>query len=421
MSFVHVTQLSGLLAQARAYPGGVARADLVETLTMGRNAVDRRLRTALDLDLLEPAGRGMSTGGRAPELWRFNPRSGTVLALSIAYRSSTAALMTLDGAVVERRDWAAGLLNPPQDVAAQALVHLQELRGARPDLPAPWGVGVSIPMPVDFRDGSVVDPVAGSDQTPVWTTFQVRPWLMERLGLSVWMDDEVNAMALAAATRVGAPKDLLYIRLSLGLGMGIVSSGTVHRGAGASSGEIAHIQVGSSQGIVCRCARRGCLETLTSGAAMEKAASTAQALAASAHLRAAKDERGRVLIEDVLHGAAAGDRVCRRIVTEATDRIAGVLAVVTTTYNPGEIVLGGQSAIAGELVSATFNQAIRRRVLPVTSQRLRVRAGHVDDALTGICALAVERLLSPHVMATWLPLGSPDRCPELATHRRQDA
>ena len=59
---------------------------------MGRNAVDRRLRTAVGMGLIRPAGRGVSSGGRAPQMWRFNPDAATLLALSVSYRRSTAAL-----------------------------------------------------------------------------------------------------------------------------------------------------------------------------------------------------------------------------------------------------------------------------------------------------------------------------------------
>ena len=118
---------------------------------------------------------------------------------------------------------------------------------------------------------------------------------------------------------------------------------------------------------------------------------------------------------------AAGDRVCVRIVTEAADRLAVVLAVLITTYNPGEIVLGGDVTASGRHFARVIGQMVRRRVLPVTSERLRVRMGGADDALTGVSRLAAERLLSPHVMQAWLPHGSPAGVPELITHRRQDA
>lgn len=421
LSFVHITQLSELIAEARRHPKGIARADLVESLSMGRNAVDRRLRTAVGMGLIRPAGRGVSSGGRAPQMWRFNPDAATLLALSVSYRRSTAALMSLGGEVLERITWDDGLLSGPEVVVDGAIARLERLRAERSGPGAPWGVGVSVPTPVDFRDGSIISPVAGTGGGPSWTGFPLRPRLAEALGLSAWIDDEVNVMALAAATRIGAPQDLLYVRLSLGLGMGIVSGGQVHRGAGASSGEIAHIQMAGSGGRECRCGRRGCLETLISGGAMEAEAAGPQALRSSPYLRGLMSEHDAISDIDVFRGVAAGDRVCVRIATEAADRLAVVLAVLTTTYNPGEIVLGGDVTASGRHFARVIGQMVRRRVLPVTSERLRVRMGGADDALTGVSRLAAERLLSPHVMQAWLPHGSPAGVPELITHRRQDA
>ncbi|WP_172119225.1 ROK family protein [Actinomyces faecalis] len=421
ISFVHVTQLAEIIRETRRYPSGLTRADLAETLTMGRNAVDRRLQTLTEIGVLVPAGRGVSTGGRAPQMWRFNPDVATVLVLAVSYRRSTAALMTLGGTVVERATWDEGLLDGPHTVLASAQHHLEELRHCRPDLPGPWTVGVSLPIPVDFRDGSIVPPVTGAaDGDSDWTGFPIRSRLTQALGLSVWVDDEVNTLALAASMRIGAPKDLLYIRLSLGLGMGIVSSEQVHRGVGAASGEIAHIQISGAGGSRCRCGRRGCLETHVSGGAMEATASTAQALRSSPYLREVMSERNVIHDRDVFRGVAQGDRVCRRIVTEAADKLATVLAVLATTYNPGEVILGGDIAIAGDYVRTVVTQSMSQRVLPVTAARLRIRMGGTDDSLVGACALATERILNPHVLYSWLPHATPVGVEALLKHRRQD-
>lgn len=417
-SFVHITQLSDLIATARMYPQGVARADLVDTLSIGRNAVDRRLKTALDMGLLQPAGRGMSTGGRAPEMWRFNPDAATILALSISYRQSTAALMSIGGTVIKRIVWDQGIIDAPQTVIPTAITHLTTLADQADT--RPWALGVCLPTPVDFRDGSLTRPAAASDTVPSWTGVPLRTLLSEALNISTWVDDEVNTLALAAASRVGAPKDLLYIRLSLGLGMGIVSSGQVHRGAGAASGEIAHIQL-TGGGHLCRCGRRGCLETLVSGGAIETEAASQQALRSSSYLRQVMSETNTIQDTDVFRGVAAGDRVCTRIVTETMDKLAIVLAVLATTYNPGEVVIGGSVAAAGDHVGTVISNSLRRRVLPATSERLRIRMGHLDDALVGACRLASDWILSPHVMHMWLAHGTPVGVKELITHRRQDA
>ncbi|MBE6481502.1 MAG: ROK family protein [Actinomyces ruminicola] len=424
LSFAHVSQLAELITEARQYPQGVSRADLCETLTLGRNAVDRRLKTAVGLGLLSPAGRGMSTGGRAPEMWRFNPSAATILVLSISYRSSTVALTDLNGTVIDQSHWDEGILCEPEAVTDHALAHLRALRDRHPELPPTWGLGICIPTAVDFRDGTLIAPATagtgGASDTLSWTAFPLRSRLARALNLPVWIDDEVNVLALAAAKRIGAPEDLLYVRLSLGLGMGIVSRGQVHRGAAAASGEIAHIQMTGSGGRSCRCGRKGCLETTLSGGALEDAAVTPQALKRSPYLRRL-DENGGIRCEHVFRGAAEGDPVCVRLLTEAADRLSVVLAVLTTTYNPGEVVLGGGVAQAGEFFSRAVGQALRRRVLPATSERLRVRMGNEDDALKGACRMVTDRLLSAHIMHVWLPHGSPLGVQELVTHRRQDA
>ncbi len=422
-SYVHVAQLSDLLAEARRYPTGISRADLVETLSLGRNAVDRRLRTALDLGLLVDAGRGPSTGGRAPATWRFNPAGGTVLVLRISYSSSLAALTDLGGQVIDRVDWDQGMFDHPTDFLPSAVKHLRELAARHPQA-HPWGLGVSIPLPVDFRDGTLIDPisVALGEDNP-WTHVDLRRRLAVALEMSVWVDDEVNMMSLAAATRRGAPPDLLYVRFGLGLGMGIVSGGRVHRGIGATSGEIAHIQVSGASRRRCRCGRTGCLETYVSGGAFQEVAARPEALRHSKHLKAAMDDHGRITPEDVFAGVAGGDRVCVRIATESADKLAGVLAVLATTYNPGEIVIGGAVTESGDLMASIIGQALRRRVLPNTSQRLRVRMGgrHQADEITGTARLVTNSLLAPHPLFDWLPHGHPAGVRKLIEHRRQDA
>lgn len=417
-----LNQIYAILCEARRYPRGVARADLMDELALSRAIIDSRIETARRLGLLRASGRGASTGGRAPELWAYNADAGTVLALSMSYRTSAAALVSLDGTLLERRDWETGMIAPPEEALARSIEVLEDLasclektRGSRP-----WAVGAALPTPVDFRDGSLIDPVASSDGAGDWVGFPLRRRLSAALGTAVWVDDEVNAMALAAATRIGAPKDLLYVRLSLGTAMGIVSGGTLHRGAGATSGEIGHIQVAGLEGDRCRCGRRHCLETKVGGRALESAASTPAALAASPYLRSLAAGQLGITMASVYRGAATGDRVCARIVTEAAEHVASVLAVLATAYNPAEIVIGGEAVAAGPMLARILGAAIRRRVLPVTAERMRVRLGEPNDALHGIGRLVADRLLSPHQLTLWAPHGSPAGVEELITQRRQD-
>lgn len=414
----HVAQISALVAQARRYPGGVTRSDLMEMLDLGRNAIDRRLAVADGLGLLTHAGQAESTGGRPAEEWRFNDDAASVLALRISYRASTCTLTNLAGRALAHEDIPVGMLDGPDAVLTSAFAALGDLRD---DAPQPvWGIAASVPLPVDFRYGSIVDPLTHDPEIRSWPGLPLRSLLAEELAVPAWVDDEVNAMSLAAATRIGAPKDLLYIRFSIGLGLGLVADHRVNRGAGGGSGEIAHVQVAAANGITCRCGRTGCLETIVSGAALERGAQQPQALAASPYLRDLSRKQGRVTVEEVFSGVARGDRVCTRLVTEMAERLSAVIAVLTTTYNPGEIVLGGDVVNAGDRFTSIFDRALRRRIPVRASSRLRVRMGGEDDAVVGLARLATERILSPRNLLAWIAPGSPIGVKELLTAHRQD-
>lgn len=283
-------------------------------------------------------------------------------------------------------------------------------------------MAITVPIPVDFKTGRLVDPIALSFRRPDrWSTFAIRRFFISEFQIPVWLEDEVNAMALTAAERPGAPGDLLYVRISLGLGLGIVSGRKVHRGALGISGEIGHLQVDSHSAITCRCGRRGCLETFVSGSAFEEAALKNDTWKRSPYLTRIINEHGTINCDDVFRGIKAEDPYCTRMSLEASARLARVLSVLATTYNPGEIVLGGNIAASGNRFAHQVNDEIRRRVLPTTAARLSVRMGTPQrvDEISGGAHLVLDALLSPSILGRWINQRTPIDCQPLLTTEYQ--
>lgn len=414
LSYTHVSQIADLIAHVRADEAGVSRSDICARLSLGRNAVEQRLRTAVDLDLIIPAGFGTSTGGRVPQVWRFNPSAGTVLVACISIRSSVVALTDLSGTIIARRAIDIGILHPPEETTRNLFTALAQLRRLHPESAPVWGLSLTVPLPVDIATGRLTNPVADAiGESDPWTEFPLKETLKHSLKIPIWIEDEVDAMAYHASIRPGAPDDLLYVRLSLGLGLGIVSGGKLHRGHVGTSGELAHIQVDSTGPGACRCGRIGCLETFVSGAALEYAAAKTQVWWKSPYLKGIHETNGTIVMEDIFRGVAKGDHVCTKLAADAGIRLASVLAVLVATYNPAEIVIGGAATESGQLFASIVDQAIKRKVLKTTSERLNVRMGGRDriDKIQGAARLLVAWLLSPAQMMNWLPDGSPTAQP----------
>ena len=93
--------------------------------------------------------------------------------------------------------------------------------------------------------------------------------LQRRLEIPVIVDNDANLGALAEAA-FGAgrdPGDLVYLKVSSGIGAGLILNGRLYRGSSGLAGELGHVLV-DPDGIVCRCGNRGCLETVAATGAV---------------------------------------------------------------------------------------------------------------------------------------------------------
>ncbi|MEW6273467.1 MAG: ROK family protein, partial [Thermodesulfobacteriota bacterium] len=125
--------------------------------------------------------------------------------------------------------------------------------------------------------------------------------LEARLGLPVRLENDANCFALAEA-RAGAGRrhDLVFgVILGTGVGGGIVLHGALWAGPQHIAGEWGHHAI-DPQGPECYCGQRGCVETLLSGPALERAYRDAGGLAGAT-------------ASGVAARAAAGDQVAARV------------------------------------------------------------------------------------------------------------
>src|ERR671933_176502 len=93
--------------------------------------------------------------------------------------------------------------------------------------------------------------------------------MRRRLDLPIAVDNVANLGALAEAAFGAArdARDLVYLKVSSGIGAGLILNGRLYRGADGLAGELGH-RIVDEHGPVCRCGNRGCLETVASSVAL---------------------------------------------------------------------------------------------------------------------------------------------------------
>jgi predicted NBD/HSP70 family sugar kinase len=366
------------VVQALRMLGVASRADVARRTGLSRSTVSSIVAELLAEGLVvdrEEDGRP-SSAGRPPALIALDPAAGVAVGIDFGKRHLAVAASDLSHRVLAE-EW----IEMPEDYEAEdgidraAELVDRVLSDGAADRDRVLGVGMGIPGPV-HRSGVV----GSSAILPGWAGTRGADRMAERLGFHVWLGNDANLGALSEATW-GAGKGaaaLVYLKLSTGIGAGIVIDGELFDGAGGTAGEIGHITLDET-GDICRCGSRGCLETFAAGAAIARMLSRS---------------RGEELdVDAVLSRAAAGDPGCRRALRDAGRAIGVAVANLCNLINPERIVVGGSMGYAGDLLLDPLRESVGLRAIPSAAEDVEVVLGELGERaeLLGAVALVLHQ------------------------------
>jgi glucokinase-like ROK family protein len=395
-----------------------SRAELVARTGLGRAIVARRVGELIERGLVAEGDVGPSTGGRPPRQLTFQADGGHILVADLGATSIDVAVTTLDGRILGHHDEPARIEAGPDacldrvDALFDTLLHTtQGLRGRL------WGVGIGVPGPVEFESGRPISPPI----MPGWDGYPIRERFAARYGAPVWVDNDVNVLALGEwrSGVAAGHANVVVVKIGTGIGAGIISDGHLHRGAQGSAGDVGHIQVVDDPVVVCRCGNLGCLESLAGGEAIGRFGQAAAEAGRSARLRTGLDQRGTVTAEDVARAASYGDPVAVEILQVAGRRIGAMLASVVNFFNPSLIVIGGGVANSPDQLLAAIRETIHRRSLPLATRDLLVQRSSLGGlaGVIGASSMVVDQLFARDSIARWIEAGEPSGAPEVALGR----
>ena len=372
--------------QALCDTAGTSRPELVRLTGLSRATVSTLVADLVASGLVfeesGPADAENRSLGRPAQLLSLNPTAAYAVGADIGHAHVRVALCDLNGRPVWDHVEAADVDSAPQTTLrlVAELIH-RALRECDVPSGGVLGLGLGIASPV-AADGSLrADGIMTG-----W--IDVRPGLEleRRTGIPAQVINDANAGALAehlygAGRNIG---DMVYVRLSAGIGAGIVTSGRLLLGSGGLAGEIGHLPAVDG-GLICRCGNRGCLETVASPVAVA---------------RLLRESWGRPVTAAELPHLVKEDRVgVRRAVEDAGEAVGRTLANVVTVANPELLVVGGDLAAIGEPLFEPMRRAIARKALPGAAAQVRVVPGELGPSaeVRGAAGLVLAR--APRALA----------------------
>ncbi len=298
-----------------------------------------------------------------------------------------------------RHEEPADVTTGPDVVLSRVAELFDEVLTQMPQETNVWGIGLGLPGPVEFETGTPVSPPI----MPGWDGYDVRRFLGSRFEVPVWVDNDVNVMALGELRggHAAGHRDLVFVKVGTGIGAGLVSGGELHRGAQGCAGDIGHAAVGAST-VLCRCGQRGCLEALAGGFALGRDGLDLARSGTSSLLAQALADGGDISAETVIWAAQHGDPAARELVSASAQLVGESLARVVNFFNPSLILIGGGVASASDLYLAEVRQSVIARSLPLATRSLKIARSPLADraGLRGAAFMVVDELLPSERLAT---------------------
>ena len=351
--------------------GALSQAEIARLTGLSPASVSNIVRQLSDARLLT-LGWGSSRGRRARSV-RLSQAAGVAVGVDFGHSHLRVAVGNLCQEVLAERQVPLDLDASAQDGFAAAVRLLRRALGdvgvRRQDVVA---LALGVPGPIDATTGAM----GSSSILPGWAGVRVAEAFGEHVGMPVLVDNDANLGALGEFT-CGAARgrqNIAYIKMSTGVGAGLVIGGRIYHGVGGTAGEIGHMTI-DERGRVCRGGNRGCLETYA---------------AAPFLLELLRHWHGPGLTtQRQLELAAAGDVGCQRVIADAGRHVGVAVANLCNLLNPDTVVVGGPFAAAGDLLLDPIRDTVRRHAIASAADQVMIVASELGPRAEVLGALAM--------------------------------
>lgn len=339
---------------------------------------------------LEDNGKIETAGGRRPNVFGLAADALYFLGVDVRRRRTEIILVDFQGKIVCRKDEIPYTLENTAEslefVCQQVEAFMEEISIAKNKIA---GIGVSLTGRVDANEG----------YSYTYFNFNESPLtdvLRQRFGLPVYIENDSRAM-MFAEKNFGVVKDeknVLFLNLGRGIGVGTMFDGKLYYGKTGFAGELGHIPLFDNE-IMCHCGKKGCLETEASGIALEKMFVERLKAGETSILSGKWKEGKEILLYDIIKAANHDDVLAISLIAEMADKLGRGVGVLINLLNPDLVVVGGTFSLSGDYVMLPLKTAVNKYSLSLVSKDSRFKLSLLGEnaSVMGAAMLVRAKIL----------------------------
>ena len=352
----------------------------------------------IESGLIEKNGRGVSIGGRKPDLYGLKEDSFYILSIDMQRfktrvtifdnnNNSITGIRTFDIPITHDLNSADQLFDIAMPIISDAKIDVTKL------------IGVGLAMP------GLVDANLGKNYTYLLSnkgSKSLQDQLSEKFKLPVFIQNDVKCSTLTES-RFGLAKnkkEVLVLLMDWGVGLGIIMDGKLQKGSLGFSGEFGHMPF-VDDGALCYCGKRGCLETVASGIALAQMAKAGIKSGQHSILNKLSDQEiDKIEPYIVIDAANRGDQYAISILADIGIKLGKGIATLIQLFNPETIILGGKMAEAKQYITIPIQQSINTYCIAQMRENVEVVLSEFgqDAAIIGTVGIVMENILENQIL-----------------------
>jgi glucokinase-like ROK family protein len=365
-------------------------ADLGKEMDLSVPTVTKLVSELIEEGFVVDFGKQETNGGRRPNIYGVNPDSGYFVGVDIKRFRINIGLINFKGDMVESKLSIPFSYENTQD-SFDKLCHIINDFVDHLSIPKPkiLSAGINISGRVNTETGHSYSIYFFSEK-PLSEIFQ------ERLGMHVTIDNDSRSMAYGEFMSgvVTGEKNVLFINVSWGLGLGIITDGKLYYGKSGFSGEFGHLNAFDND-IICHCGKKGCLETQASGSFIHRRFLEKIAEGNTSMLEKRIHKGETIIQEDILEAALKEDMLAIELIEEVGNTLGKHIAGLINLFNPELVIIGGVVALTGDYLLLPIKSAIKKYSLNLVSKDTSIKLSKLGDkaGVVGACMLARSKML----------------------------
>ena len=344
----------------------------------------------IDEGLIEEVGKLGTTGGRRPSIYGLNPSAGFIVGVEIRWHHISMAITNFKGEIVDFQEDIPYTLESTEESFRAFCTFLKQIVDKTwIDRTKVLAYGFNLSGRVNNETGFSLSYFI-SEHRPISLVFK------EELGTCVFVENDSRAMTYGEyiCGIADEEKNMLFLNVTWGLGMGMIIDGKLSYGKSGFSGEIGHFPMLDNEKI-CQCGKIGCLETGASGSAAHRLVMEKLAEGRASILSDTLKKNGCITLDDIILALNEEDVLAIEVIEEIGRTLGRAIAGLINLFNPELVVIGGKVSAAKDYLMLPLKSAVQKHSLNMINRDTTIKFSKLGKKCgpIGACMLSRSKML----------------------------